>query len=220
LAGELESQHRVSTQVIVADLSTPEGVEAVGESLRMPSARVDLLVNNAGIAMFGPFLEADPATQVEMMELNVVALTRLTRMLTPPMVERRSGGIINVGSTAAFQPGPLMAVYYATNAYVLSFSVALAEKLRGTGVTVTCLCPPSVESGFQERAGMQESRLVKGRKLPSARSAALAGYAGFKRRKVVVIPGLRNRVMAAGAKMAPATLSAPAVRAAQSVVRP
>jgi short-subunit dehydrogenase len=138
-----------------------------------------------------------------MVQLNVVTLTELTKRLLPAMVERRRGGILNLASTAAFQPGPLMAVYYASKAYVLFFSEALAEELRGSGVSVTALCPGPTQSGFQARATMEESKLVKGKRLMDAASVAQAGYEGFRRGDTVVIPGLTNRLLAQSVRFVP-----------------
>jgi short-subunit dehydrogenase len=138
-----------------------------------------------------------------MVELNVGALTRLARAYLPGMVERGGGRVMNVASTAAFQPGPLMAVYYASKAYVLSFSEALAEETRGSGVTVTALCPGPTASGFQSGATMEESRLVKGRKLPTASSVAAYGVKAMNRGDVVAVPGVANKVMAASIRFSP-----------------
>src|SRR4029077_5089727 len=128
----------------------------------------------------------------EMIELNVGALTRLARAYLPGMLERGNGRILNVASTASFQPGPLMAVYYASKAYVLSLSEALAEETRGTGVSVTALCPGPTESGFQAGAAVEHSRLVRGNKLPTAAKVAAAGVKAMQRGDVVVVPGVRN----------------------------
>lgn len=136
-------------QVVVADLSQPEGVDAVVEAVE----RVDLLVNNAGFGDYGPFVKAERARLRGMVELNSAALTELTRVYLPSMVERHAGQILNVASTAAFLAGPEMAVYSATKAFVLSFSEAIAEEVRGTGVTVTAFCPGAFSSGFQDAAG-------------------------------------------------------------------
>ena len=138
-----------------------------------------------------------------MIELNVGALTRPARAYLPGMIERRNGRIMNVASTAAFQPGPLMAVYYATKAYVLSLSEALAEETRGTGVTVTALCPGPTASGFQAGAAMEDSRLVKGRKLPTAAEVAAYAVKAINRGDVVAVPGFMNKAMAASVRLSP-----------------
>jgi short-subunit dehydrogenase len=131
-----------------------------------------------------------------MIDLNITALTRLTKLVLPSMVKRGHGRVLNLASTAAFQPGPYMAVYYATKAYVLSYSEALAEELRGTGVTVTALCPGPTASGFQDRADMHDSALVKGKKLPTAQEVARHGVRAAMRGRTVTIPGVMNWLMA------------------------
>ena len=153
-----------------------------------------MLVNNAGFPVFGFFAETDLQTELEMLQVNVVALTALTKLFLKPMVARRDGRILNLGSTAAFAPGPLMAVYYASKAYVLSFSEALANELKGTGVSVTCLSPGATRTGFQRRGAMEDSRLVQG-EIADAASVARAGYEGLMARKTLVIPGFRNKLV-------------------------
>jgi uncharacterized protein len=199
-------------RVLAADLSDPGAAAKV--AAEVPS--VDVLVNNAGVGDFGPFVDADLDRVLAMLQLNVVALTQLTRIYLPAMVERRSGRVLNVASTAAFQPGPLMAVYYATKAYVLSFSEALAEELRGTGVTVTALCPGPTRSGFQAAAEMEESRLVRGRKLPSSQQVAEAGVRAMHRGRAIVIPGVGNKLLAQSVRFGPRALVRRIVKALQS----
>ncbi len=144
---ELIAAELGDAQVVAADLGVPGAVEQVVAA----APAVDVLVNNAGVGDFGPFAATDPNKTATMLQLNIAALTELTRAYLPGMLERGHGQVLNVASTAAFQPGPLMAVYYATKAYVLSFSEAVAEEVRGSGVTVTALCPGPTESGFQGR---------------------------------------------------------------------
>jgi short-subunit dehydrogenase len=194
LAAEIGGAH-----VVAVDLSDPAGPrKLVGE---LPS--VDVLVNNAGFGNWGPFATTDDTKIDEMVELNVGALTRLARAYLPGMLERRHGRVMNLSSTAAFAPGPLMAVYYATKAYALSFSEALAEETRGTGVTVTALCPGPTASGFQAGASMEDSRLVKGRKLPTSAEVAAYGVKAMNRGDVVAVPGLMNKMMAASGRFSP-----------------
>lgn len=185
--------------VVAADLATSAGVTQVVERV----AEVDLLVNNAGYGDWGRFADSDLDKQLGMVDLNVRALTHLTHAYLPGMLGRGHGRVLNVASTAAFQPGPLMAVYYATKAYVLSFTEALAEEVRGSGVTVTALCPGPTASGFQSAAALEESRLVAGRTLPSAESVARKGYTGWMRGRAVVVTGLGNKVMAAAPRVTP-----------------
>jgi len=193
LAGEIGG-----ADVIAVDLSDPAGPRKLAE---LPA--VDVLVNNAGFGDWGPFATAAETKLDEMIELNVGALTRLARAYLPGMIERQNGRIMNVASTAAFQPGPLMAVYYATKAYVLSLSESLAEETRGKGVTVTALCPGPTASGFQAGAAMEDSRLVKGRKLPSAAEVATYAVKAMNRGDVVAVPGFMNKAMAASVRFSP-----------------
>jgi short-subunit dehydrogenase len=203
-AGKLEALATEigGARVVAVDLADPVGPAKLVADV----ASVDVLVNNAGFGDWGPFAEAPAKKLNEMVELNVGALTRLSRAYLPGMLERGSGRIMNVGSTAGFQPGPLMAVYYATKAYVLSFSEALAEETRGTGVTVTALCPGPTASGFQAGAAMESSRLVKGRKLPTAASVAAYGVKAMNKGDVVAVPGFTNKMMAASIRFSPRPL--------------
>ena len=151
---------------LAVDLARPDGARSLLDEIERRGLAVEVLVNNAGFGVYGPFAGADLAHTLEMIQVNVASLTELTRGVLPGMTARQSGRILNVASTAAFQPGPLMAVYYATKAYVLSFSEALANELSGTGVTVTALCPGPTRTAFQERAGL------RGRGWPQGRSSA------------------------------------------------
>lgn len=186
-------------RVVAADLGTPEGVAAVVAAV----PEVDVLVNNAGYGDFGPFVESDPGKTLGMIRLNSEALTALTRAYTPGMVQRGRGRVLNVASTAAFLPGPLMSVYFATKAFVLAFSEGLSEELRGTGVTVTALCPGPTASGFQAGAAMEASKLVKGKRLPSSASVAAYGWKHLERGTVVAVPGLANKINVVSTRVTP-----------------
>jgi short-subunit dehydrogenase len=194
LATRLEADFGVTTLVLAKDLSKPSAVDEIYEEVTAAGMKVDVLVNNAGFPVFGLFSETELEAELEMLQVNVVALTQLTKLFLKGMVERRYGRILNLASTAAFEPGPLMAVYYASKAYVLSFSEALANELRGTGVTVTALCPGPTRTGFQKRGVMEDSRLVQGR-IADAESVALAGYRGLIAGKAIVIPGFTNKLI-------------------------
>src|SRR3954454_3939709 len=162
LAGELRTRHGIEARVIAKDLARPESPEELFRELETAGVTVDVLINNAGFATFGPFVAADLHAELEELQLNVVTLTHLTKKLLPAMVARKRGGVLNVASTAAFQPGPFMAIYYATKAYVLSFSEALAAELEGQGVTISVLCPGPTETGFTARAGLEGTPLSSG----------------------------------------------------------
>src|SRR6185436_6905763 len=166
LAAELEKAHSIRARVISADLAQPDA--AVQLVKQLGGTPIDVLINNAGYALYGRFAETDAADELRMIQVNIVALTQLAKLLLPGMLARKKGRILNVASTAAFQPGPLMAVYYATKAYVLSFSEALANELQGTGVGVTALCPGPTRTGFQKRAEIERTHLVTGNLIMSA----------------------------------------------------
>jgi hypothetical protein len=196
LADELEGAHGVGAHVLPADLSEPDAPDAVAQRLDGAGLRPDVLVNNAGFGARGAFAELDAGRQRDMVEVNVSALTGLTRRLLPGMIEAGRGGVLNVASTAAFQPGPYMAVYYATKAYVLSFSEALSEEVAGTGVTVSCLAPGPVKTEFAERAGIEDTPLLKSGATMGPAEVARIGHEGFRAGEALVIPGALNRALA------------------------
>lgn len=206
-ADRFAEEYGVTVTVLAADLSQENAPQELFDAVQKKNIRIGVLVNNAGIGSYGPFHEADRERNRAMMALNVQALTELTRLFLPQMIERGSGRIVNVASTAAFQPGPLMAVYYATKAYVLSFSEAIAHELRDTGVTVTALCPGPTETGFHEAANLTNSGLLKGRTLPSAREVAEYGYRAMQQGQVVAIHGTMNRIAAFLVRFSPRALT-------------
>ena len=212
LAAELGRDCGVAAHVIALDLAQPNAAEELVR--RLPCA-VDVLVNNAGFGVAGPFVGTDLTKELEMIQVNIVALTQLTKLLLPPMVARRRGRVLNVASTAAFQPGPLMAVYYATKAYVLSFSEAIADELRHSGVTVTALCPGPTETGFAAVADMTQSRLFNVARPMGSAAVARAGYAAMRRGKRVAIPGVKNKLLTQSVRVSPRRLVTAIVRKLQ-----
>ena len=188
-----------NAKVIVADLALPDEPQKVFDR----AGAVDVLINNAGFGVSGPFAEADLAKELEMIQVNISALTAMTKLFLKPMLERNSGHIVNVASTAAFQPGPLMAVYYATKAYVLSFSEAIADELRDTAVKVTALCPGPTATGFADVAGMTSSRLFSLMKPMSSRQVARYGVRAMLRGTRVAIPGVSNRLAVQSLRVSP-----------------
>jgi short-subunit dehydrogenase len=211
LARELKEKHGVDSRVLPADLSQPDAAQQLVEALGAGTA-VDVLVNNAGFGGHGKFAERERDDDLRMVAVNVTALTDLTKQLVPRMVARGRGRVLNVASTAAFQPGPFMAVYYASKAYVLSLSEALAEELSGTGVTVTCLCPGVTITEFQQVAGVEDITLNKGPLAMSARAVAEAAYRGLKRGQRLVIPGVHNKVGVQAIRFTPRALALKVVR--------
>jgi uncharacterized protein len=195
LAAELRAAHGVSVHIITADLAQAGAGEKIFQELQGRGTTVDVLVNNAGFGLHGSFAELPLARQLEIISVNVTALVELTGLFLPGMIERRRGGILNVASTAAFQAGPNMAVYYASKAFVLSFTEALAEELPPTsGVTVSAFCPGPTVSNFGTVARGEKVRRLKVSKMPTE-AAASFGYRAFRRGKITAIPGLRNRLL-------------------------
>jgi uncharacterized protein len=205
LAAELSGQHGVQVYVLPADLADPAAPAALADDLATRGLSIDVLVNNAGFGAEGPFGVLPLSRQLDMVQVNVTALTQLTGLLLPPMLARRRGGVLNVGSTAGFQPGPYMAIYYATKAYVLSFTEALAEELSGTGLTATCLAPGPTSTEFFAAASMEHTRLVALGTM-DARSVAQAGYRGFRAGRRLVVPGIPNKLGVLSVRFAPRRL--------------
>jgi short-subunit dehydrogenase len=214
LATEISSAYGVRVSWIAQDLSDPDSAPNVRKRVQESGLAIDFLVNNAGVGTYGLFAETDLERELRMMQLNMVSLTALTKLFLPGMLKRRRGGILNVASTAAFQPGPLMAVYYASKAYVLSFSEALANELTGTGVSVSVLCPGPTWSGFQKSAGMDASKLFRSGVM-KASDVAETAYREFMKGKTTIIPGFRNKILAFSVRLGPRKLLPTIVRLMQ-----
>lgn len=202
LATRLRREHGVPVTVIPADLADPAGVEQLVRAVEALDVPLAALVNNAGFGVYGEFADSDLAETQRMMRLNMEAPVVLVHRLLPAL-RRARGHILNVASTAAFQPGPYMAVYFATKSFVLSFSEALAEELADSGVTVTALCPGPTASGFQDRAAMQDSAMVKNKRLPSAAEVAAYGVAAAFRGQRVAVHGWQNCLLAQSVRFTP-----------------
>lgn len=213
IAAELRAAHNIAVEVIVKDLSTAEAASEIHRQ----AGRVDVLVNNAGFGLYGKFTDFPLADDLNLMHLNMDAVVALTRLFLPAMIDARSGRILNVASTAAFQPGPLMALYYASKAFVLYFSEAIANELQGTGVTVTVLCPGPTETGFQARAEVENIRLNR-MGMMSPKAVAEAGYRGLMTGKTIVIPGFKNKLGAQSVRFTPRKLVTGVVRKIQEKV--
>lgn len=202
LAEELRSEHGSNVMVVARDLARPEVPQQIFDLLQQDGVQVDTVVNNAGFGLRGKTAELGLQEQMDMIQLNVTALAELTRLYLPAMVRNGRGGILNVASTAAFQPGPNMAVYYATKAFVLSFSEALFEEVKNTGVHVSCLAPGATETGFAAVADMESTLLFKAGTMTS-RDVAVAGYNGLRKNKPIVVPGLKNKFTAFSVRVTP-----------------
>ena len=206
LAANLEKSHGVEAKALPADLADPAAPDSVFERARAET--IDILINNAGFGVRGPFAETDWSVEQRLLQVNITALARLTKLFLPQMLGRRSGRILNVASTAAFVPGPLMAMYYASKAFVLSFSEAVANELQGSGVTMTVLCPGPTRTDFSAAAGISDSNLFKGSSM-SAEEVARIGFDAMMAGKTEAIAGARNRWMMRGVRLVPrATLAA------------
>jgi uncharacterized protein len=202
IAKEWRNTYKVDVHAIASELGKADGAQNLFNTIKAQNIDIDYLVNNAGVGLFGEFKDSDLPSELSMMTLNMHAPTVLTKLFLPEIIRRR-GKIMNVASTASFQPGPYMSVYYATKSYLLSWTEALAEELSSSGVTVTALCPGPTQSGFQDKAAMHDSALVKGKKLPSSEDVGRAGYHAMMRGKRVYIPGIMNWLLAQSVRFTP-----------------
>lgn len=205
VAAELQASG-VTVKTFAIDLGNPPAAKFLYDQIQGQGMIVDILVNNAGFGAYGDFAQMSEDLIFGQISLNITALTELTRLLLPPMISRRNGRIMNVASTAGFQPGPLMAVYYATKAYVISFSEAIANELRGTGVTVTCFCPGATNTGFARRAGNDKTRIFKQLGAMEAGKVALDGYRALMEGRTLAISGTQNWLVAQSTRFAPRKL--------------
>jgi hypothetical protein len=199
----LENQFKVSVYTIGKDLSAINSAQEVYEETSKQNILIDYLINNAGFGDFGMFSETNWDKELQMINLNITTLTLFTKLYLQDMVKRGSGKILNVASTASFQPGPTMAVYCATKAYVLSFTEAVSNEVSDKGITITALCPGATETGFQAAGAMEESNLFKGKKLPSAKNVAEYGYASMIKGKTVAIHGFMNYILSNSIRFIP-----------------
>lgn len=203
LKNDLEKQYGISVYTVGKDLSIRESVSELYEETKKQNIPVEYLINNAGFGDFGMFTDTDWDKEERMINLNMKTLTLLTKLYIREMTERGSGKVMNVASTAAFQPGPLMAVYCSTKSYVLSFSQAINNEVKSSGVTVTALCPGPTESGFQDASGMKESKIVTKIKMPSSKTVAEYGYKAMMKGKPVAIHGYMNKILALSVRFMP-----------------
>jgi short-subunit dehydrogenase len=215
IAVDFQKEFGVSVKPIIKDLSISTSPEEIFTELQQAGIKVDILVNNAGFGTHGLFHETNLKTELEMLQVNLVCLTHLTKLFLKQMVTQGYGKILNVSSAAAFQPGPLMAVYFATKAYILSFSEAIANELENTGVTVTVLCPGSTASAFHERTGMADSKMLKGKNMMTAETVAQVGYDALMQGKTIVIPGFMNKLMTKCVRFIPRKIVTKIVRSMQ-----
>jgi short-subunit dehydrogenase len=202
VATELQS-FGVSVKTFALDLAQVPAPKFLFDQLQREGILVDVLINNAGFGALGEFATMPDDQILGQIQLNITALTELTRLFLPPMISRRSGRVMNVASTAGFQPGPLMAVYYATKAYVISFSEAIANEVHNSGVSVTCFCPGATETGFAKRAGNDKTRVFKKFGAMDAGKVALDGYRAVMEGRTLAISGAQNWLFAQSTRFAP-----------------
>ncbi|MEA5575608.1 SDR family oxidoreductase [Anabaena sp. UHCC 0451] len=212
IAEEFSPKFGISIKTLVKDLSISTSPTEIFTELQQAGIKIDVLVNNAGFGTYGVFSETDLTTELKMLQVNIVSLTHLTKLFLKDMIAQGYGKILNVASVAAFQPGPLMAVYFATKAYVLSFSEAIANELEGTGVTVTTLCPGPTTSEFQKAAAMEEAKISHVNRMMNSETVAKIGYDSLMANKTIAIPGLRNNILVKSVRFAPRNIVTKVVR--------
>ncbi len=215
----LNNKYDIDILIIEQDLSVPNASLKIFRETVKKQIIVDVLVNNAGIGDFEIFNNEDITKISQIMQINIVSLTELTKLYLKEMVDKKEGKILNVSSMAAFQPGPHMAVYYASKAYVQSFSEAIASELEGTGVTVTTLCPGPTKTGFQDKVGSKDSKLAKLNLLSSSKDVAKYGYKALNKGKRIAIPGFLNIVIVNTVKFIPGKVTTQVVKKLQELNR-
>ena len=213
---ELESfDTLICVDIIVLDLSKQNSAKELYEVVKQRGILIDILINNAGFGVYGNFIETDIEKEIDMIELNIKSLVVLTKLFLKDMVSRNNGTIINVASTAAFQPGPLMSVYYASKSFVLSFTEAIRNEVRDTNVNISVLCPGPTDTEFEKSASLEESSLFTKLKVMKPEKVAIIGYKGINRNKSVIIPGILNNILITFNKITPRALVINIVRKLQ-----
>lgn len=215
LRQQWENEFHVTIHVIVKDLSSPSSVPEIMNYLNKNNIEIDILINNAGFGLYGPFIETPIERELEMIQVNIVALTHLTKCLIPHMLRKKKGKILNVASIAAFQSGPLMSVYYATKAYVLSFSEALTNELADHGILVSVLCPGPTNTEFEKRANLQQSNLFR-RNVMNPEEVARIAFRQFMKGKTMIVPGATNWILVRSTRFLPRKVVTGIVRRIQS----
>ncbi len=215
LQKQWENEFSVKIHVIVKDLSKQSAIEEIMDSLEEHNIDIDILINNAGFGLFGPFIETPIEQELEMIQVNIVALTYLTKCLIPKMLRKKRGKILNVASIAAFQSGPLMSVYYATKAYVLSFSEALTNELAEHGILVSVLCPGPTHTQFEKRANLEQSKLFQ-RNVMNPEEVAKIAFRQFMKGKTMIVPGATNWILVRSTRLLPRKMVTGIVRKIQS----
>ena len=214
-AGKIEGKYGVSVKTISIDLGDSDSPQRLYDIISGDNVGIDYLVNNAGFGLGGEFADTDIERELDMIQVNVASVVHLTKLFLPPMLKRKQGRIMNVASTASFYPGPTSSIYYATKAFVLSFSEAIHEELRKTGVTVTALCPGPTHTNFAQRAGTRKSRLFRQGLVASSEDVARFGYAAMMKGQRVAVPGIGNKLLIQAERLTPRIIVTKAVRLIQ-----
>jgi short-subunit dehydrogenase len=201
VAAGIATTHGVSVRTIARNLEETTATGAIFDELHRDGVVIDILVNNAGHGFRGKFWETPLEHDLSMVRLNIEAVLRLTKLFLHPMIERGHGRILNTASVAGFEPGPLLAVYHASKAFVLSWSEALAIELQDTPITVTALCPGATDTDFFPKAGMMATRAFQGQNLMAPQEVAKAGYEGLMKGELFVVPGGMNKALVAGRRL-------------------
>ena len=202
----LKTEYQIAIETVVADLSEHNAVEIVADRLEQLNQPIEILVNNAGFGLYGSFSESDWEIELAMIHVNMIALTHLTKRVLAKMLSAGSGRILNISSTAAFRPGPMMAVYFASKAYVLSFTQAISSECKGTGVTATALCPGATDTRFAKTAGLDSSQFLKGKRILAPSEVAEYAYTKLMAGAVIAIPGWQNRMISKMLRFLPGKL--------------
>ena len=200
------SKYNVEVKILSLDLSKSDDIQGLFNYVEMNKLNVDILVNNAGIGTFGDFSEIEWVKEEALIDINIKVLTKLTKYFLPKIIECKNGGILNVASTAAFCSGPRMAAYYASKAYVLNLTEAIYEECKDSGIKISCLCPGPVKTTFQDKAGIKKSESAK-KYLMDAEEVAKVSYKDFKKGKLIIIPGMKNKLLVIGNKLLPRRIS-------------
>ncbi len=215
IKSQFEKKYKIKVYILTKDLSLSASPQEIYNELKKQKINIDILINNAGFGNHGLFQDTDINNSFNMIQVNIAALISLTRLFIPDMLKNKNGKILNLASTASFFPGPYMAIYYATKAFVLSFSEALATELAGTGITVTTLCPGPTNSEFSKIANTQNTRLFNKQKIPTAQQVAEYGFKQMMNGKRIAIHGLKNKLMIQFARLLPLSIVTKAVKIIQ-----
>jgi short-subunit dehydrogenase len=211
----LEKDYNVNVYIIEKDLSVQGSAKEVYDEIKHKGFEINYLINNAGFGDYGLFSESEWSRQEQMINLNILSLVQLTWLFLPEMISRKSGRIMNIASVASFVPGPSMSVYYASKAFVLSFSEAIDNEVRANGITVTALCPGATRTGFQEASYLKGRKLFDKDKIPGGYEVALFGYESMMKGKTVAVHGFKNKLLIFFTRIAPRSVVVKATRRIQ-----